>query len=78
MARAKKTVVIEQDEQDPIETKVLARAIVHMSDDLTAILASGLNKKAVIILVADSSGQPKYRVEAVLNALADLKKDYTR
>lgn len=75
MPRAK--VVIEKDEKDPIETKVLARAIIHMSDDLSAILKSGLNKKAIVVLVADSSGQPKYRVEAVLNALADLKREYT-
>lgn len=68
---------VEQDEKEPVETKVLAKAIVRMSDDLNKLLASGLNRKAIVILVAASSGQPQYRVEAVLNALADLKRDYT-
>jgi hypothetical protein len=74
---AKRSVVVEQDKQEPVETKVLAKAIVRMSDDLHKLLASGLNRKAIVILTSASSGQPQYRVEAVLNALADLKRDYT-
>ncbi len=79
VARDGKTtrVAVDQDPEEPVETKVLAKAIVRMSDDLNALLKSGLNRRAIVILVSAASKEPQYRVEAVLSALADLKRDYT-
>ncbi len=70
-------VAVEQDPEEPVETKVLAKAIVRMSDDLNALLKSGLNRRAIVTLVSASAKEPQYRVEAVLGALVDLKRDYT-
>jgi len=74
----KRLVNIQQEEDRPIETKVLAQSIIDMSKAMKALLASGLNKKAIIILVAAHSGiQNKTTVTAVLDALETLAQAYT-
>ena len=77
--KMKTLVKIEQDAEAPIETKVLAQAIVDMSRAMKALLASGLNRKAIIILVAAHSGiQNKSTVTAVLDSLETLAQAYTK
>lgn len=72
-----KKLTVEQDPEKPIEKKVLAQAIVDISSAMLKLFRSGLNRKAIIILTAQSSGHPQYVVGSVLDALESLKKDFT-
>lgn len=73
----KKDIVIEQDPEAPVAQEVLAQAIVDISAAAKKLCKSGLNKKAIVVLVAHSSGRPQYVVGLVLDALEQLAKDYT-
>lgn len=73
---AKQTVVIEQDPKSPVSRPILAQAITDISNAFVALRKSGLNRKAIVVLVAHSSQQRQYVVESVLDALEQLKKNY--
>lgn len=73
----KSKLIVEQDEAAPVEKKVLAKAIVDISESMRRLERSGLNRKAVVILVAKSANCPQYVVENVLDALRQLQQDYT-
>lgn len=78
MAKVKSaSLVVEQNPEQPVEKKVLAQAIVDISKAFVQLSKSGLNRKAIVVLVKNSSGAPQYQVENVLNALENLKRDYT-
>lgn len=77
MARAKPEVVVTQDPDAPVPREVLALAIVRISAAIRQLATSGLNRKAIVLLVAESSHQSRTAVGAVLDALEDLRRDYT-
>lgn len=77
MAKKNPNVVIKQDEDNPISKEVLAESIKTISDGMNKLLASGLNRDAVEILVRHSSGVNREDVKRVLNALRDLAANYT-
>lgn len=62
--------------EDIVPREVLAQSIVKISEAATALRKSGLNRKAVIVLVAHSSGVPQREIKAVLDSLETLKQDY--
>lgn len=70
-------VKITQDEDNPIPKDVLADAICKLSDSANALLLSGLNEKAVVALLQDATHIPKKKIQTVLNALGQLRQDYT-
>lgn len=73
----KNKVVIEQDEEDIIETSILATAIIKIDEAVQKIAASGLTEEAIVVLVFNSlTGVGKGTVRLVLRALKDLRKDY--
>lgn len=67
---------VQQLPEAPVEKTVLAKAITDISAAFNALKKSGLNRRGVIILAAQSSKQPQYVVESVLNSLEQLRKDY--
>lgn len=69
-------VVVKQDEEAPVERPVLAQAIVDISKAARALLDSGLNDRAINLLVADRSGVPITKVGYVLDALRELEDAY--
>lgn len=73
----KSVVVVEQDPEKPIETKVLAQAIVDIGKAARALAASGLNQKAIVVLVSQDAKLPQYQVKLVLESLQYLAKTYT-
>lgn len=82
----KQVAVVKQDEQKPVERGVLAQAIVNISSAMNKLLASGLNRDAVIILTAHTV-KPVNRfgakpgmadIRAVFNALAELEREYCK
>jgi hypothetical protein len=63
----------------PPETKeVLADAILKISVGVTSLIDSGLNRKAIVVLLRDATGLGKRDIEMVLDALKNLSRDYTR
>jgi hypothetical protein len=64
---------------DPPETKqILAEAITRIGDGFTSLLASGVNKKAITILIQAETKLPQRDIIAVLDALPRLKGWYCR
>jgi hypothetical protein len=57
---------------------VLATAIVSISDAVKKLYDGGLNRRAVVALIADDTKLGKGTIEAVLNSLLDLRKTYTK
>jgi hypothetical protein len=74
----RKTIKVEQDPDKPVETKVLAQAILDIGKAARALAASGLNQKAVVVLVAHDAKQPRYVVKQILESLSTLARSYTR
>lgn len=74
MNRKTKAVVVQED--PPIEQPVLAQAIVDASNALKKLLASGLTRQAIVILVAKSARRRIHDVDVVLRSLASLADDY--
>lgn len=58
------------------ESDTLANAIRNISDGYETLKKSGLNKRAVVVLLNDSTGIGKRDIERILDALPQLKKDY--
>jgi hypothetical protein len=54
----------------------LAGAITAISDGLRALLASGLNRRAVEVLIHDKSKVARRDIVLVLDAIGSLKRDY--
>jgi hypothetical protein len=69
-------VTVKQDEAKPVPKEVLAKAIVDISASLRHLRMSGLNRKAVVALVGHSTKLGLGTIDAVLNALETLKRDY--
>ncbi len=59
---------------DPPESKeVLASAIVKIGESLSALLKSGLNKRAIIVLIQAETKMGRGDIETVLDALPRLR-----
>lgn len=75
MAKANVKVV----KSDPPETKeILAEAITRISEGFTALEKSGLNKRAIMILIQAETKLPQRDIRLVLDALPRLKGWYCR
>lgn len=64
-------------EQTTAEPKDLSEAIEGISSGMKALLKSGLNRRAIIVLLHDSTRVAKRDIESVLSGLETLKKQYT-
>jgi hypothetical protein len=58
------------------ETKELADAIRKISDGFGALLQSGLNERAIVLLLHDCTGVGKREIASVLEAIPRLKEHY--
>jgi hypothetical protein len=76
--QVKDIVKVVQDKEAPVEKEVLATAILQISGSVKKLYASGLNRRAVIALLADDTKLGKGTISTVLNSLGDLAKTYTR
>lgn len=72
----KPTIKVIQDEAKPVEVSVLAKAITDISAAAKRLSQSGLNRKAVIVLIAHDSGLGQGVVRAVLDSITDLQRTY--
>lgn len=55
----------------------LAAVIRQVGRGMTRLLQSGLNREAVVVLLADATGIGKKQIKAVLLGLAELEAQYT-
>ena len=69
---------VTQDKDKPIEKEVLAAHIIEISRGITRILSTGLNRKAIIALLRDSTGLGKSTLKIVLDGIEQLEHDYCR
>lgn len=74
----KKQPVVETEAQRQYREAVekIAGNIAALAKGVSALLDGPLNKKALIILLANSSGQSQKSTEAVIGALQSLEKDW--
>ncbi len=64
--------------EPPVERVVLATAIRDIGEAARKLKSSGLNRRAIVLLLAESSKVPRRSVDAVLYAMEQLEKDYCR
>jgi hypothetical protein len=71
-------VVVEQDQDNPVEHKVLARSILLMSKGVVALLDSGIKRDDMVTLILRRcpSRVGRREVEDVLSAIQQLRNDY--
>lgn len=75
----KKTAVVgvKQKEENPVSTEVLAVSIVLISHGMKKLMTGGLTRDGIAALVKDSTRVPKKTTMIVMNAIADLSRQYT-
>lgn len=76
---AQKKPVIETEEQKKARETVesIAKNIISLSRAVSALLNGGpLKKRALVLLLASSSGCTQYQVEAVLKAVESMESDW--
>lgn len=56
----------------------IAGHISNLARAVSSLLKGPLNRRALIILLASSSGEPQVKVESVLKALETLEKDWLK
>lgn len=64
-----------QDSKDASEEN-LASAIRKISEGFDKLKKTGLNRKAIIVLLQDHTKVPKKQITKVLDGLGDLSKKY--
>ena len=78
MAKKKKVVPVEivKDEKNPIPIKVFEKAIVEIAEGYKKILASGVKRETIAVLIKDKTGISKADVHRVLDSIDSLRKDW--
>lgn len=72
------TVTVKQDPNNEVPAEVLATAIVNVSRAAQQLLSSRLTKRAIVILLHESSGVGKRDIEYVLDHAASLAAVYIK
>lgn len=72
-----KKIEVEQSEKE-ISTKILAESIVQISADMKKLAQSGLNRKAIVVLLKHATGLTMIDIEKVLDGMVDLRAMYCR
>ncbi len=78
IVKASKLVKIAQTEGDPVSAEILATSIRSIAQGFARLEASGLNRRALTVLIKDTCGVGLSEIDYVLNALRNLEKNYTR
>lgn len=67
-----------QNKEAPVSTQILADSIVAISTGVKRLLSSGLNDRAIEVLLHDSTGINKTDIRNVLKGLGALATNYVR
>lgn len=69
--------VIQIKPEASVTKEMLASAIIRLSDSSNELLNSGLNERAILALLFDSTKISKKTCKKVLDAVGQLRSDYT-
>lgn len=69
---------VKKNEGSPESKEILAEAIIRIGDSFKALQDSGLNERAIVLLVSDASRVNRTEVIEVLKALRTLRGYYCR
>lgn len=69
-------VVVNQEEEAPVDAEILASAIIKLDAAAQRILASGLRQHAIVVLLNDLTKVGKPDIRNVLDGLSQLRKRY--
>lgn len=58
--------------------QVIANSIAALARSVASLLNGPLNRRALLVLLASSSGRSQREVDAILVALMDLEKDWLK
>lgn len=61
-----------------LDPDTLADRLKSISSGMKKILDGGLNRRALVVLLQDCTGQSKTTINAVLDGLRDIEKNYCR
>ena len=75
---SKTKAAVPRPQPTPVDRQTLAEAIVRVSDGMRKLTGSGLNRKAIIVLLQHSTKVSNKQITAVLDGLDELAKEYTR
>lgn len=67
-----------QDPDQPVDKDVLAKAIVDVAEAMRRLQRSGLNKKAIVVLVSHDAKVPQGTVKVIMESLEFLAATYTK
>lgn len=76
MASKKQAVETPQQKAYREMVETMAGNIASLAKSVSALLDGQLKKRAIILLLASSSGQSQHNVEQVLKALTELESDW--
>lgn len=76
MKTKEKPVTVVQSEMDPVKPELLATSIRDIARGFARVESSGLNRRALTVLLKDSTGVSMNDIDRVLNALRGLEKNY--
>jgi hypothetical protein len=68
--------VVQKPGEEEVAAQVIAQSIVKISNATSALLRSGLNFKAIKLLISHSSGVNQRDVHEVLYAMENLSRQY--
>lgn len=74
----KNKIEVVQEQENMIETKILAKAIVDIGVAMKILSTGRLKREAVITLVKDKTGLTKADIRLVLDCLESLEKDWLK
>lgn len=78
MKRKLPVVDVVLDEDEPENIKVIAASIIKISDGFAKLIESGLNERALVVLIKDHTGVAQYEIKKVLDCLPRLKEIYCK
>lgn len=67
-----------KNQDKPETTEILAEAVIKIGESMDKLYSSGMNKKAIIVLIANDTKLGKGTIETVLDSLKTLKGYYCR
>ena len=79
MPQREPEVQVVDDPDNQVPRQVLAQAILDISESMKELIQSGMNERAIIVLVRDSiTGRTlgKREIKAVFDALKNLRRHY--
>jgi hypothetical protein len=70
--------VVQKQNADEIPIEIIAQSIKEIADGFQKIMAGKLNRRALVLLLKDASGQGAGAIEDVLAGLESLKRRYLK